>query len=89
MRGASLIYFGGIIPDTDTDPPPDTDDTDVGTVLSARSLGSTPGSWHDGMDVDACGNVYIIVYNNSNLYRMEGDGVPPTLIFDWAVGRVD
>jgi len=42
---------------------------------------NTPGgSWHDGLRVDACGRVYVAVYDNSALYMFEPDGTRTLLV---------
>jgi hypothetical protein len=44
-------------------------------VVGPPSLfGSTPGSWHDGLALDICDNVYVAEYNNRGLYRFSPDG---------------
>ena len=45
-------------------------DANMNPVSPPTLIGSTPGSWHDGLGVDICGNVYIAEYNNRSLYRI-------------------
>ncbi len=49
-------------------------------------VGSTPGSWHDGLGVDICGNVYIAEYNNNNLHRIGTQG-GVQLLYDYGFGQ--
>jgi hypothetical protein len=37
------------------------------------------GGWHDGIGIDACGNLYIPEYNTSGLYRLAPDGTTTTI----------
>ena len=39
------------------------------------------GGWHDGLDVDACGNVYVAEFNNSAMYRITPSGTV-NVLFD-------
>jgi hypothetical protein len=39
----------------------------------------TPGSWHDGLAVDVCGNLYVAEYTNSAMYRISPSGSVSTL----------
>jgi hypothetical protein len=43
-----------------------------GPTLLASGVG---GSWMDGLGVDACGNLFVPVYDNHTLYRISPDGV--------------
>jgi len=43
-------------------------------------LAETPGSWHDSLTVDVCGNLYVAEYNNRAMYRITPDGQVGTLI---------
>jgi sugar lactone lactonase YvrE len=40
-------------------------------VLLASGIG---GTWMDGLGVDACGNLYVPVYDNHTLYRISPEG---------------
>jgi len=42
-------------------------------------LASTPGSWHDGLAVDVCGNIYVAEYNTSGMYLISPSGNVSTL----------
>ncbi|MEZ4317147.1 MAG: SMP-30/gluconolactonase/LRE family protein [Myxococcota bacterium] len=57
-------------------------DLDPGLVPvgDARVLGMTGGNWHDGLGVDACGNVYVAEYNTTSLYRISPSGQVQTLV---------
>jgi hypothetical protein len=37
------------------------------------------GTWHDGIGIDACGNVYVPDYSRSGLYRVAPDGTVTTI----------
>ncbi len=38
------------------------------------------GSWHDGLGIDACGNLYVAEYTTSGLYRVRTDGTVEDLL---------
>jgi len=40
--------------------------------------------WHDGLDIDVCGNVYAVDYATSSLYRASSDGATVTTLADWS-----
>jgi len=42
-------------------------------------LAQTPGSWHDGLTVDICGNIYVAEFNNRAMYRITPSGQVGTL----------
>jgi len=46
-------------------------------VLTELSTG-----WHDGMGVDACGNIYVADYNETRIYRISPDGKKKEMIID-------
>ncbi len=46
-------------------------------------IGATTGSWHDGLGVDICGNVYVAEADRNNLHRIGTQGGVQTL-FDYA-----
>ncbi len=54
-------------------------DANFDPVGTPRVLASTPGSWHDGLAVDVCGNLYVAEYNTTSMYRISPAGVVSTL----------
>ena len=54
-------------------------DANYDPVGNPRLFASTPGSWHDGVAVDICSNVYIAEYNNRAMYRISPGGAVSTL----------
>lgn len=71
----STLTFGAFAPvyyvevDGDLDP--------VGApVVFATGVGQ---GYHDGLGIDACGNLYVPDFNTSGLYRIDPDGVVTTL----------
>jgi hypothetical protein len=38
------------------------------------------GGWHDGIELDACGNLYVADYTTSALYRIEPNGVVTSMV---------
>lgn len=53
-------------------------------ILPPVYVGQTGGSWHDGITLDACGNVYVNEYNTSSLYllRHGSDSFEPFIRFN-------
>ena len=49
--------------------------------LFATGLGH---GWHDGLGLDACGNVYAVDYDSSSLYRASRDGKEVVKLVDWS-----
>ena len=43
--------------------------------------------WHDGLGIDACGNVYAVDYDTTALYRASADGSQVTTLVSWADNR--
>jgi streptogramin lyase len=54
-------------------------DANYDPVAPPVLLASTPGSWHDGLTVDICGNLYIAEYNNAAMYVVTPSGNVSTL----------
>ena len=54
-------------------------DANYDPVAAPVLLGSTPGSWHDGLAVDVCGNIYVAEYNTSGMYLISPSGNVSTL----------
>jgi streptogramin lyase len=54
-------------------------DANYDPVGNPRLLASTPGSWHDGLRVDICGNLYVAEYVNRAMYRISPSGAVSTL----------
>jgi hypothetical protein len=54
-------------------------DANYDPVGNASVFATTPGSWHDGLAVDVCGNVYVAEYNNRAMYRISPGGFVATL----------
>jgi len=54
-------------------------DANYDPVGNPRLFASTPGSWHDGLAVDVCGNLYVAEYNNRAMYRISPAGFVSTL----------
>jgi hypothetical protein len=50
-------------------------------TVFAEGLGN---GWHDGLDIDVCGNVYAVDYSSSSLYRASADGETVTRLVDWS-----
>ncbi len=50
-----------------------------GKLVPFASVGT---GWHDGMAVDACGNVYVADYSESKIYRITPDGQSSKVIID-------
>jgi len=63
-------------------------DASFDPIGPAVELARTPGSWHDGLTVDICGNIYVAEYNNRALYRITPDGNVGTII-DLSGGQND
>lgn len=42
-------------------------------------IAQTPGSWHDGLTVDVCGNLYVAEYFTSGMYNISPSGNVSTL----------
>ncbi len=49
--------------------------------------GGLGNGWHDGLDIDICGNVYAVDYNSTALYRASADGLAVTKLVDWSESR--
>ncbi len=45
-------------------------DANYDPIGGPQLVGSTPGTWHDGLGVDVCGNVYVAEYGETALYRI-------------------
>ena len=45
-------------------------DANYEPIAPPELVASTPGSWHDGIGLDICGNIYVAEYNNRTLYRI-------------------
>jgi len=67
LEPGSPVYFVEV--DNDLDP---TDEA----VVFATGVGQ---GYHDGLGIDACGNLYVPDYSSSGLYRVDPDGVVTTL----------
>jgi hypothetical protein len=60
----------------------DDDYTPIGSPeLFAEGVGH---GWHDGLDLDVCGNVYAVDYDSSALYRASADGGTVDKLADWS-----
>ena len=58
--------------------PMDTEFNQAGEATElAKAVGN--GTWHDGIGIDACGNVYVPDYSRSGLYRVAPDGTVTTI----------
>ncbi|MCB9674031.1 MAG: SMP-30/gluconolactonase/LRE family protein [Alphaproteobacteria bacterium] len=55
-------------------------DASFDPVGTPTFFASTPGNWHDGLRVDACGRVYVAEYNTTALYMITPDGTSQTLL---------
>ena len=53
-------------------------DANYDPISAPVILASTPGSWHDGLEVDVCGNIYVAEYNNRAMYRISPGGIVST-----------
>jgi len=49
-------------------------DANFDPISAPTVFASTPGSWHDGLEVDVCGNLYVAEYNNRAMYRISPSG---------------
>lgn len=65
--GNSPVYFVELDDDLDPTGP---------AVIFATNVGQ---GYHDGLGIDACGNLYVPDYNTSGLYRIDPNGVVTTL----------
>jgi streptogramin lyase len=65
--GNSPVYFVEVDEDLDPVGPP---------VIFATNVGQ---GYHDGLGIDACGNLYVPDFNTAGLYRVDPDGVVTTL----------
>jgi hypothetical protein len=65
--GNSPVYFVELDEDLDPTGP---------AVIFATNVGQ---GYHDGLGIDACGNLYVPDYNTSGLYRIDPEGVVTTL----------
>ncbi|MBC8073610.1 MAG: SMP-30/gluconolactonase/LRE family protein [Deltaproteobacteria bacterium] len=67
--GSSSVYYQSV--DNDLDPV-----EDEPFVVFANNVGQ---GYHDGLGIDACGNLYVPDYNTRGLYRVDPEGVVTTL----------
>lgn len=49
-------------------------DADLNPVGNPRPFATGIGGWHDGIEVDVCGNLYVADYSTSGLYRVDLNG---------------
>ena len=49
-------------------------------IAAPTLLAETPGSWHDGLTVDVCGNIYVAEFNNRAMYRIDPSGTVRTVM---------
>ena len=54
-------------------------DANYDPIGDATLFATTPGSWHDGLVVDICSNVYVAEYTHRAMYRISPGGVVSTL----------
>ncbi len=54
-------------------------DSNYDPVGTPTVFAETDGSWHDGLGVDICGNLYVAEYNTRSMFRITPDGVVTTL----------
>jgi sugar lactone lactonase YvrE len=59
-----------------------------GTWSAPRSVLSSDRFDFDGVEVDACGNIYGIGYGSTQLYRVKPDGTDPRIIADFGGGSL-
>ena len=73
----SKMYFGnlggGEVHSVDVD-------ASFDPVAPAVVLATGVGGWHDGLDVDICGNIYVADYLTSAMYRITPAGVSTALV---------
>ncbi|MFZ5475985.1 MAG: hypothetical protein ACOZNI_04360 [Myxococcota bacterium] len=55
-------------------------DADLNPTGSPAVYASGLGGWHDGVEVDECGNVYVADYTTRGLYRVEEDGTVTLMV---------
>lgn len=67
--GSSSVFYQAV--DNDLDPV-----EDEPYVAFANNVGQ---GYHDGLGIDACGNLYVPDYNTRGLYRVDPEGVVTTL----------
>lgn len=56
--------------------------SDGDPILPGTLIGTTGGSWHDGLGMDACGRLYVAEYNTRSLYMLE-PGSGSTQLLDY------
>lgn len=71
----STLTFGAFAPVYFVEVDGDLDPVDA-PVVFATGVGQ---GYHDGLGIDACGNLYVPDFNTSGLYRVDPDGVVTTL----------
>jgi hypothetical protein len=54
-------------------------DEDLNPVGRPRTYANF-GGWHDGIEVDECGNIYVADYSTSGFYRVELDGTVTPIV---------
>jgi hypothetical protein len=55
-------------------------DADLNPVGTPSVFANDVGGWHDGLRVDACGNLYVAEYTNLNLYKITRTGQTSVLV---------
>ena len=55
-------------------------------VFAHDHMAGVGGGFHDGMGVDACGNVYVADYTSRNLFRLSPEG-EKTVLVRWSEAR--
>lgn len=49
-------------------------DANYDPIAAPRVFASTPNTWHDGLEVDVCGNLYVAEYYERAMYRISPSG---------------
>jgi hypothetical protein len=55
-------------------------DEDLNPVGRPTEYVTGLGGWHDGLELDVCGNLYVADYSTSSLYRVEPDGTVTSMV---------
>jgi hypothetical protein len=55
-------------------------DADLNPTTTPQVFANGLGSWHDGVEVDTCGNVYVADYGTRSLYRIESNGTVTSMV---------
>jgi hypothetical protein len=55
-------------------------DAELNPVRPPRPYARNLGGWHDGIEVDVCGNIYVADYVTRSLYRIELDGTVTSMV---------